>query len=175
MRLNGQQIGEFRDILVAAFSRNDLKQLVLVKLNIVLEETVPTDDAWRMVAFNLIVSLNQEEKCIELVRVIRAERPNVTTLVAWCDNLLAQANGVAPSAAPGSLRQAVSDFNDGFQARIKLFDYLSAYKELHDVLHELQSFHPKVAAAAAERVADPSQALSDDVAFFLEDSVRKAH
>ena len=174
MKLNGRQIGELTEILRISFSRSDLTFLVRTKLEMVLDETVSTDDGWKIVAFNLINSLNREERTIELIRVIREARPKDTTLIAFCDPLLAQANGAAQPASAVALRKAVAAFNDGFQERNEYFKYLNAYKELHDVLHELQSFHPRIAAAVAERKADPSRPLADDVALFLEEHVKIA-
>jgi hypothetical protein len=175
MRLNGPQIGELTELLRTAFSRAELTILVRTKLDIVLVEEVSTDDGWRVVAFNLIDDLNRQERAIELIRVIREARPRDTSLVAFCDPFLAPADGGA--AQPGiadALRRAVVAFSAGFQERSDLFKYLNAYKELHDVLHELQSFHPKIAQAVAERKANPSQPLADDVVFFLEDRIKIA-
>ena len=172
MKLNGRQIGELTEILRISFSRSDLTFLVRTKLEMVLDETVSTDDGWKNVAFNLINSLNREQRTIELIRAIREARPKDTTLIAFCDPLLAQADREAQQASAVALRKAVAAFNDGFQERNEYFKYLNAYKELHDVLHDLQSFHPTIAAAVAERKADPSRPLADDVAFFLEDKVK---
>jgi len=174
MKLSGRQIGELTEILRISFSRKELTFLVRTKLEIVLDETVSTDDGWKIVAFNLIDSLNREERAIELIRAIREERPKDARLIAFCDSLLAQANGGPQPPSADALRNAVAAFNDGFQERNELFKYLNAYKQLHDVLHELQSFHPNIAAAVAERRADPTQPLADDVALFLEDQVKIA-
>jgi hypothetical protein len=175
MRLNGHQIGELTDILVKSFSRSDLTFLVRTKLEIVLDATVSTDDGWRIVAFNLIDNLDREERAVDLISAIREARPNNIVLVAFCDPLLAQANRGAPSLSVEALRKAAAAFNDRFQERNELFKYLNAYKELHDVLHDLQSFHSKVAAAVADRKVDPSRPLPEDVAFFLEDHVKIAN
>ncbi len=174
MKLNGHEIGELTEILRTTFSRSELTILVRVKLEINLAVEVSTDDGWRTVAFNLIDSLNREERALELIRAIREARPKDTTLVAFCDPLLARDQGAAQPGSAEALRKAVASFNVGFQERNELFKYLNAYKELHDVLHELQSFHPKVAAAVAERKVNPSRPLADDVAFFLEDHLKTA-
>jgi hypothetical protein len=42
------------------------------------------------------------------------------------------------------------------------------------VLHELQGLYLEVAAAVNERIADPARPLAEDIAFFLDDKVRKA-
>jgi len=174
MKLNGRQIEELTEILVNAFSRSELTILVRAKLDIVLAAEVSTDDAWRKVAFDLIDTLDRREQAIELIRAIREVRPNSTALIAFCDPLLAQANGAAQPVSAGALRDAVAAFNDGFQKRNVLFKYLNAYKKLHDVLHDLQSFMPTIADAVAKRTEDPSQPLADDVALFLEDRVEIA-
>ncbi len=172
MRLNGQQVGTLTQILVNAFSRDELTILVRVKLDLVLAAEISTDEAWRKVAFDLIDNLERQERTIELIRAIREERPKNTTLVAFCDPMLAGSNGVAQPGSTDELRKAVAVFDGGFQRRNVLFKYLNAYKALHDVLHELQSFLPKISAAVAERIADPSQPLADDVALFFEDNVK---
>jgi hypothetical protein len=174
MKLNGPQIGDLTEILRVSFSRGELTFLVRTKLDLVLDVEVPTDDGWKIVAFNLIESLNREERAIELIRVIREARPKDDVLIAFCDPLIGQTSSTTRPASADVLRKAVAAFNSGFQERNNLFKYINAYKELHDVLHELQSFHPKIAAAAAERMADPSRPLADDVALFLEDHVRLA-
>ncbi len=174
MRLNGHQIGALTEILRIAFTRSDLSQLVRTKLEINLDETVSTDGGWKDVAYNLIDRLNREERAVELIGVIREARPRDTTLIAFCDPLLAQDHGAAQPVSADALRNAVAAFNDGFQKRNVLFKYLNAYKKLHDVLHDLQSFLPTIADAVAERKADPSRPLADDVALFLEDQVKIA-
>ena len=174
MRLSGRLMGELTKILVVSFTRKELTILVRIKLEIVLDETVSTDDGWKSVAFDLIDGLNREERVIELVRAIREERPNDTSLIAFCDALIAQANGAARPASADSLRRIVDAFNHRFQQRNELFKYLIAYKALHDVLHEIQGFHPQLEQAVAERKADPSRPLAEDVALFLEDHVKDA-
>jgi Effector-associated domain 1 len=174
MKLNGTQIGELTDIIVAAFSRSELTILVRAELDVVLDDAVSTDDGWRTVAFNLIDSLDRQERAIELIRIIREARPQAASLIAFCDPLLAQANNKVQPHSVDGLQKAVVAFNAGFDNRNELFKYLNAYKELHDVLHELQSFNSKVAAAVLDREANPIQPLAEDVAIFLEDHVEMA-
>lgn len=141
MALNGPQIGALTQILVTAFSRSELTILVRVKLNVDLAAEVSTDDAWRNVAYDLIDTLDRRGQAIDLIRAIREERPRDTTLISFCDPLLSQTNGAAQQIPTDALRKAVAAFNNVFGERIEYFKYLNAYKVLHDVLHELQSFH----------------------------------
>jgi hypothetical protein len=147
--------------------------LVRVTLDITLDAEVVTDEAWRKVAFDLIDTLDRKVQAIELIRAVREARPLDTALIAFCDPLLAQANGPSPPSAD-ALRKAVAAFSNRFQERIALFKYLNAYKGLHDVLHHLQSFHSRIAAAVAERKADPSRPLEGDVVIWFGDHVKMA-
>jgi hypothetical protein len=174
MRLTGAQIGELTEMVCDAFTRNELAFLVRAKLNLVLDNQVSVNVNDHDAAFQLIDELNRLERAVELMRAIVADRPADTKIKRFCDPLLAQANGFALPASAGALGSAVAAVSDAIQQRHELFKYLAAYKELHDVLHELQSFHPKVAAAVAERKTDPTQPLAEDVVFFLEDHVRIA-
>ena len=54
--------------------------------------------------------------------------PTNPKLIAFCDPLLAQANGVARPAAADGLPKAVAAFNDSFRERSRLFQWLNAYK-----------------------------------------------
>ncbi len=174
MKLSGQQIGELTEILRISFSRNELTYLIRTKLEIVLSETVTTDDGWKMVAFNLVDSLNREERAVELIRVIWEARPNDTRIIALSDEIAAQSDDADHTVSVDSLRKAIGAFNDGFEQRNELFGYLDAYKQLHDVLHELQSFNATVAETAVRRKADPSVPIAEDVVFFLRDHAKTA-
>lgn len=174
MTLSGQQIGTLTEIVIEAFSRADLTILVRVKLEIVLDNEVPTDNGWKAVVFAFIDRQNQQGLADELLRVLREARPKHAGLITFSDQLNAQTNGSPPTTSAGSLSKAIRAFNEGFDDRNTLFQYLNAYKELHDVLHELQSFQPEVAAAVDRRKADPSQPLPDDVAFFLDEHLQQA-
>jgi Effector-associated domain 1 len=171
MRLNGSQIGTLTEILVNDFSRSELRMLARVKLDIDLDDEVRTDEAWRQVAFEFIDTLDRRDRTSDLIRAIREARPRDATLIAFCDPQPDQANGVAQPASADALRKAIAAFNDGFQGRNMLFRYLNAYKRLHDVLHDLQSFLPTIADMVAKRTEDPSQPLADDVSIFLEDHI----
>ena len=172
MRLSGRQMGESTKILVVSL-RKELTILVRIKLEIVLDETVSPDDVWKSVAFDLIDGLNREERVIELVRAIREERPNDTSLIAFCDALIAQANGAARPASADSLRRIVDAFNHRFQQRNELFKYLIAYKAPRRPPRN--SGLPSAARAGGGRGrADPSRPLAEDVALFLEDHVKDA-
>jgi hypothetical protein len=170
MKLNGHQIGDLTDILRESFSRGELTILVRTKLEIVLEAEVATDEGWRVVAFNLIDTLNRVERVIELIRAIREARPRDNKLIAFCDPFLGPANG----AAANDLRQAVANFRASFKDRMDEFRFLNACKELHDVLHELQNYLPQLKAAVAARAAQPGNPLPDDVGFTLRDWIAKA-
>lgn len=174
MRLSGRQLGDLAEILRISFSRQELAMLVRTRLDIVLADDVSTDDGWRIVAFNLVDALNREERVIELVLAIRETRPRDTALIAFCDPLIAETNGAASNPSIDQLRKVIEAFNRGFQQRNELLKYMNAYKELHDILHDLQSFMPKIEEAVAERRADPSRPLAEDVALFLDDHVHLA-
>src|SRR5262249_14101530 len=94
-----------------------------------------------------------------LVQAIATERPNLPEAAALVARIRVEAGG--PAIAPrtdvsAKIRDAVIRFNDRFQRRQKQFGYLNAYKQLHDVLHELQDLQPQIArlAEAARRSPD---------------------
>src|SRR5262245_2100987 len=174
MILTGQQLGELTKVVISAFSRSDLTMLVRVQLDLVLAAEVSTDEGWQHVVFSFIDRLNQEGRAIELIRVVRDARPKHTDLVGVCDALDSQANGEARPASEVVLRKVIAAFNRGFRERNELFKYLNAYKELHDILHDLQSYHPKLKAAIEVRIADPNQPLEEEVAFYLKEHLETA-
>jgi hypothetical protein len=171
MRLTGQDIDEFTKIICESFDRDELAYLVRTKLNTNLDDTVAPGAAMKLTAFRLIDDLNRRERVLELIQVVRNARPNVAAVQEFCNPVRDQKNRVETSEA---LRKATAAFNNGFQERNELFKYLNAYKELHDVLHKLQSFHPKVEAALADRKTNPSQPLAEEVSDFLQEQVEIA-
>jgi hypothetical protein len=180
MILTGQQIGKLTGVVITAFTRSDLAMLVRQELDVTLDEVVATDDGWRAVVFSFIDARNRLGLGSELIRVIRAARPQHVPLNKCCDELQAQEEvqplivSSAPHQPDGALRRAIAAFDHGFHARAERFQWLNAYKALHDVLHELQSFHPTLKAAVEARIAAPDQPLDEEVAFFLTDHLEKA-
>ncbi len=173
MRLSGLQIGEMLRILRVSFSRKEVVILVRIKLDMDLDD-VTTNDGWENDAYGLIEHLNEIERIVELIRAIREARPNDSDLIAFCDPFLAQAGGATPPPSADAVRRVAAAFNDGFQKRSEIFNYINSYKELHDILHEIQVFHPRIEQAVAERRADPSRPLAEDVALSLEEHVKNA-
>jgi hypothetical protein len=172
--LDGALFRRLLEFLEDSFSKSDLKILVRTELNMDLEDSVNTAVGLRELAFGLINDLIRTGRLVELIRAIRSARQTKPDLVAFCDSLLLPQNGDVTPGPSNVLRKAVDAFNNGFENRIELFKYINAYKKLHDVLHRLQGFHPTIAAAVEKRKADPGQPLAEDVAFFLDDSVRIA-
>ena len=176
MNLNGQQIGEFTAILRASFSRSDFTILLRTELDLVLDDLVPEDDGWKTAAYKLIEIVNQEGRIIKLIRAGPEMRgPTTQCSLPSAIHCSPEKNGAeGPTPGDAQLRTAAKAYNRGFNDRYVLFNYITAYKALHDVLHELQSFLPKIEASVAERKADPTRPLEDDVVSFLEDNKRIA-
>ncbi len=82
-----------------------------------------------------------------------------------------------PPAGQQAVREAIIRFNERFQQRQREFRYLNANKELHDVLHQLQSFQPRIiefAAAQRRASADADPLDLTELADPLQDWVVKA-
>jgi Effector-associated domain 1 len=167
MQLNGHQIRDLTAILSGAFTQNELARVVQEELNAQLQNLVSINNDFTTVASDLINALNRQDRVIELLVAVRNVRSDNEAVCGFCDPIIGAAEIVIGAAYPLSV--AIRKFNDRFQERVELFNFLNAYKELHDVLHELENFYPKIAAAVSERIANPSVPLAEDVAFFLED------
>jgi hypothetical protein len=171
MRLTGPQIGEFRKILCNAFTRDELTPLLHEKLNFKLDAEVSADQGWEMAAYQLIGIFDRQGRAIDLIRVVRQARPDFKEVPEFCDPLLAQREG---QVFLNSLQQAVGAFRAEFQQRKDLFRYLNAYKELHDILHDLQTLHLQALTALAARTGSAANPPTEDVAPALRDLVTRA-
>jgi len=171
MRLTGAQLGTLRDLVVKTWTRSELRILVRIKLERALGGDVNTDDGWKVVVFDFIDALNRDETVPVFTQVLREDKPNFDDLRSFCENLVTGEPG-QPAPDAGELRRAIGAFNEQFND--DLFKYLNAYKELHDVLHELQSFLRKVADAVEARVAAPASPLAEDVDYALREYLARA-
>jgi hypothetical protein len=158
-------------MLRAAFSRSDLTILVRTRLEIVLDSEVSTEEGWRVVVFNFIDGLNRQERVADLLPAVREARPKDRILVAFCDQFLGQTNGTNSGEV---LRQAAGKLYKQFKDRTEKFGFLRAYKELHDVLHGLQSYLPTLRTAVAARIAKPDDPQLDDAIADLKDLLDRA-
>src|SRR5260370_14730169 len=175
--LNPDLRKQLKDVLIHVFDQSSLEQFAIDRLefeDVRLIDLVNPDKSTDEISSRIIQDADQRRYVEELIRGIERERRNIPEVVALVAAFGLQAKGATKSMTMDGLRKAVAAFNKSFSNRNKLFKYLKAYKELHDVLHELQSFHTPVVAGVAKRMADPSQPLAEDVAFFLKDKDKKA-
>src|SRR5262249_20292570 len=144
-----------QDVLTQAFNRNELFQLATVRLDFPeaqFADLVNFDNPGKQIAFDLVEAANRRGYVEQLVRAVEVERPGScfgVTMVEPFGLAPAQPGRPAPPSRPGPVRDAVIRFNERFQQRQKLFRYLNAYKQLHDLLHELQDFQEKIRSAPA--------------------------
>ena len=75
MKLDGAQIGTFKDILCEAFTRAELTIALRTDLDFRLDVVISTELPWEEAAHALIDRFNREERAVELVRVVRKVRP----------------------------------------------------------------------------------------------------
>src|SRR5262245_48148386 len=144
MSLSGEQFGELTEILCETFDWDALDQLVRVRFSIELSDEVATKATpLRTVATKWINWLEQRERIAEFLGCLRGERPNVERVRRFCDTLQVATRGANGTADAGAaVRRFVEQFHE--PQRQDQFRYLNAYKELHDVLHELQSNRPRI-------------------------------
>src|SRR5262249_45967376 len=127
----------------------------------------------RPVVFELINNLDREERVPELARALVRARPNNAGLRDLYRTLEPSGAGKQPR-DNSELRRAITNFNQRVQERDPPVPYPNAYKELHDVLHELQSFLPNICDAVGARVTDSGAPLPEDVDFSLRDCLVRA-
>jgi hypothetical protein len=96
MKLNGSQIGELRNILLATFSLNELRILVREKLDVVLEHKVSTAQNGEEIAFDLIDAVNREDQVMGLLCAARKARPHVRDLELFCAHLSGPVSASTP-------------------------------------------------------------------------------
>lgn len=179
--LDPQQRNKLERILVDAFKGDDLRRFAIN--NLAFHDIQIADEVTFGVlspstsVYNLVEKILEYGHLAELLLAVGRVRPareDVKALLE-CFGLVVPAQ-VGPDTViiPTAIRKAVATFSDGFQKNCQLFKYLEASKQLHNVLHELKGSHVTIAAAVAERKANPSQPLADEVATFLEDVVKVA-
>src|SRR5262249_27615487 len=144
--LTSTQREKLQDCLMLAFDAKGLLQFATVRLvfdDVRFADAVNFNQPARDVAFDLIKVAVEHGYIKQLVLALRDERPNLPQAVALvADFGVAPGGGGAPATneIPTTVRDSVIRFNDRFQQRRKQFAYLNAYKQLHDLLHDLHDF-----------------------------------
>lgn len=170
-------IEDVRACLNSAFTVQEMEELVRLELP-EGEKLVPDivwGDSGKTIALNLVVLAGRKGILPELVEAmvkLQPRRSDIADLPALVRSALANV-GSKPKPAD-ELGEAVAELTREFQQKNELFQYLNAYKELHEILHELQDYFPKIEATAEARKANPSLSLAQDVVEFLTEHVKGA-
>jgi len=147
--LTGNQIGELRDILCDVFSVDELIQLVRVRLNETLENIVAIKEQSKQnIVFALIEWGEARDRTSELMQAVLMERP-VERVRRICEPFLKPAG---PSASPESaglpdkseILRRVVELSTLLELNRVWFQYLNAYKIMHDSLHKLQDMQEAI-------------------------------
>ena len=157
---------EFREqlqkVLVQAFGKNGLVQFARIRLtfdDVQFVDVVNFDKADNEIAFQMVEVADQYGHVDKLVPRHPGGAAQFTGSRRAGDCLRAPAGGSPPAPLtqiPDKVKDAIIRFNDRFQQRQKQFRYLNAYKQFHDLLHNLQDFLPEIikVAAAVRRPLD---------------------
>jgi hypothetical protein len=175
-----EQRDKLQSFLTVAFEKEDLRRFATERLafgDVRIADEVDFNEKPSQVAYSLIEEALRYGHLAELVLAVRDARPSredANALLVAFGLLVDDAAPLDSVIIPTVVREAVAAFSSGFQKNYQLFKYLEAYKQLHNVLHELKGSNITIATKVAERKADPSRALSDEVATLLDDLVKKA-
>jgi hypothetical protein len=175
--LTGNQIGEFRDILCEVFSVDELIQLVRIRLNETLENIVAIKEQSKQnIVFALIEWVEARDRTGELMQSVLIERP-MERVRRFCEPFL---KPVGPGASTVStpapakteiLRRAV-ELSKLLELNQAWFQYLNAYKILHDSLHKLQDMQEALDQAVERFKHQPANAVElQIIANTLEDDL----
>ena len=148
--LTGTQIKQLRELIALKFTLDDLEMVVREDLNRRLAALVELPKPFDQVVFNLIAALERENCLRDLVRAVGERRPH---LKSHLDAILSGAEQFDPDRDtdhPRRLRQ----FGNEFHQRREWFGYLNAYKELHELLHNLSGMLRQIANDADRRTKD---------------------
>lgn len=162
--LTSAQRLSLEDCIKSAFDAAGMRQFATVRLafeDVKFADEVNFDSAESKIAFDLVEVALQHGHLRDLVVELRDVRPGVPEIVALAAalGLPARVGGAAATREiPDAVREAVIRFNERFRDRRKLFGFLNAYKQLHDVLHDLHDFRAQIETVAAAVRHSPEDA-----------------
>lgn len=133
--------------IVAAFTAADLTKLAQFDMDVVLANVVYTQAPFDTVAFEFVGWCHRLGRLRELLVALAKARDQVVAFAA----LLGEFDTLPPSAPPTAADLA--RFAALFAEQLPRLTFLKAYKELHEILHDLDgqlaSFQPEADARAA--------------------------
>ena len=142
-----------QEALTSAFNPKELLQFATVHLafdDVKFADVLNFNQSSTGIAFDLVQSVEQRGHEAELVLKLQEERPKLPQVIALVSAFGLPATRAARSSKiPDVVREAVIRFNERLQLRQRQFGYLNAYKELHDLLHNLQDFHARLESTVA--------------------------
>lgn len=138
---NGKLSERARIKLLECFEQDDLRMLVSDNFEVKLEWVTPATRKYETVVFELIEWATTEGTLLQLLTAAarRNKRPDLAALRDECAN-----------ADPAMQVDPIAACAVAFRRRVDLFQYLNAYKVLHDTLHKLDSDLPVIATEAED-------------------------
>jgi hypothetical protein len=191
---------KLQDVLTSSFDKKQLRQLAGLRLSfddVRFEDSINFDEDDTQIAFQMVDLAVRCGHVEPLVRAVAAERPAVPDaqqllVLFGVAGATAQApNGIAclmaspgarpPQSVPPVLSEAVIRFNEQCQMRKQQIQYLNANKELHDLLHKLQNFQPRLAeftvalrrASAVDERPDSTE-VTDPLLIWVDEAKKNA-
>lgn len=138
-------------VICDIFDANSLGEVLQLDLGVVLGHVIEPD-AFKNVATDFIGWANREDRLAEFLDKAVANRPRSRELAALRDEHLA-ATAPPGGLSSGQVEQAVGRFAGRFRERRVWLQYLKAYKQLHEILHDLNGYLGQVRKEADARRA----------------------
>src|SRR5262245_31756009 len=161
----GPQLRALRELIALRCDLDDLKMICREDLGKRLNTWVNEAKGFDVVVFDLIDRLEQEELLGTFVAAVAARKIN------FARELEAIVAGAVPTPFMSKNKAEVHRFSDEFTQRRVWFQYLNVYKELHELLHNLDSFMAQLEEEAGNRANEGfpiSEATAADLRQWVE-------
>ncbi len=169
--LNGAQVKALKDLISLRFNQDELEILVREDFNQRLHLLVDASKPFSTVVFKLIDWFERNSIIPELMQAVGVHKPGLQP------DLQAIREGTPSPVAVPVDRAKLRQFGLEFRGRRVWFGYLNAYKELHELLHNLSGILPQIQEEAAERSRNGSpipETTVEDLHQWVEDGRRWA-
>jgi beta-phosphoglucomutase-like phosphatase (HAD superfamily) len=186
MTFSPQSRTQLQQVLSQAFNEHELEALATehFRLETVrIEEEINFKTGVKLIAVEFVRIAERHGLLEQLVVAVHKKRPlfpGVADLLAAVSQAFAQtpqAAGAKSNSPDGmAIRDAVIRFDEQFQLRQRLFGFLNAYKQWHDILHEIPDYLREVKSAMnlVEGAGD-GEDNRDKLTDRLQDWVKLAH
>lgn len=140
-RLDGVQ-AECLQKLIAKWDPNQFEVFFRAAVETPLANVVYVKQPFNAVAMHTVEWLEFSNKTFDFLVAFRELKKAVAEIVAFCDPIIQQGRDYVPPGPAALTASQVNEemivFRTTFQQRRELFQYLEAYKTLHDVIQKLQ-------------------------------------